>query len=84
MVNIAAARLTSMTEDTEARFVRHLTRITQIQPVRADAVQEFICFTAQAINAFLTIIGGTLPFTTYIEQKCDIPTPNNPGTDTTT
>ena len=58
--------------------MKHLTRISQTQPVRADAVQDFICFTAQSINAFLTIIGGVLPITTYIEEKCRIPTPNDP------
>ncbi|MBX3177143.1 MAG: hypothetical protein KF886_07280 [Candidatus Hydrogenedentes bacterium] len=59
--------------------MKHLTRMSKTQPVRADAVQDFICFTAQGINAFLSIIGGLLPFTTFIEQKCAIPVPNDPG-----
>jgi len=50
--------------------------------MRADAVQDFICFTAQGLNAFLTLIGGVLPFTAFLEQKCAIPTPNDPGTGT--
>ncbi len=62
--------------------MKHLTRITQAQPVRADALQDFLCFSAQALNAFLTIIGGVLPFTTYVEGKCIIPVANDPGTTT--
>ena len=61
--------------------MKHVTRVTKTQPVRADAVQDFICFTAQGLNAFLTLIGGVLPFSTFIEQKCVIPTPNDPGAD---
>lgn len=64
--------------------MKHLTRITQSQPASADAMQDFLCFTAQALNSFITIIGGMLPFTTFIEEKCVLPTPNDPGTDTTT
>lgn len=60
--------------------MKHLTRITQSQPVRADALQDFLCFSAQAVNAFLSIIGGVLPFTTFIEEKCVIPVPNDPQT----
>ncbi len=62
--------------------MKHLIRMSKSQPVRADAVQDFICFTAQGLNAFLSIIGGVLPFTTFLEQKCAIPTPNDPGTET--
>lgn len=62
--------------------MKHLTRMSKTQPVRADAVQDFICFTAQGINAFLSLIGGILPFTAFIEQKCAIPVPNDPGTGT--
>jgi len=60
--------------------VKHLIRMSKSRPVRADAVQDFICFTAQGLNAFLSLIGGVLPFTTFLEQKCAIPTPNDPGT----
>jgi len=63
--------------------VKHLTRITKSQPASADAMQDFLCFTAQALNSFLTIIGGTLPITTFIEEKCILPTPNEPDTETT-
>lgn len=73
-----------MTPATEARFVKHLNRISKIQPVPADAVQDFVCFGAQALNAFLSLIGGILPFTTYIEDKCAIPVANDPGSGTTT
>lgn len=62
--------------------MKHLTRITQSQPVRADALQDFLCFSAQAVNAFLSIIGGVLPFTTFIGEKCIIPVSNDPGTGT--
>lgn len=63
--------------------MKHLTRITQSQPASADAMQDFICFTAQALNSFITIIGGMLPITTFIEDKCALPTPNEPDTETT-
>lgn len=64
--------------------MKHLTRITKAQPVHADAVQDFICFSAQSINAFISIIGGLLPFTTFIEEKCAFPTPDGAGTGTET
>jgi hypothetical protein len=60
--------------------VKHLTRITRKQPAPADGVQDVICFAAQALNAFLTIIGGALPITTYVEDKCAIPVANDSGT----
>jgi hypothetical protein len=76
------AGLTSITPLPEARFVKHLTRITQSQPASADAMQDFVCFTAQALNSFITIIGGVLPLTTFIEEKCALPTPNDSGNGT--
>lgn len=82
MVNNALAGATLTSPSPEARFVKHLTRITKTQPAPADAVQDFLCFTAQALNAFLTIIGGALPVTSYIEEKCLIPTPNDNNTTT--
>lgn len=63
--------------------MKHLTRITQSQPAPADALQDFLCFTAQALNSFLTIIGGTLPITSFIGEKCLIPEPNDTGGNTT-
>lgn len=63
--------------------MKHLTRITQSKPVSADAIQDFLCFTAQALNSFLTIIGGALPITSYIGEKCLIPEANNNGSNTT-
>lgn len=59
--------------------MKHLTRITKTQPAPADALQDFLCFTAQALNAFLTILGTALPVTSFIGEKCLIPTPNDPG-----
>jgi len=59
--------------------VKHLTKITRIQPAPADAVQDFICFAAEALNAFLIIIGGALPITTYVSNKCIIPVANDPS-----
>ena len=62
--------------------MKHFNKITRIQPAPADAVQDFLCFTAQALNAFLALIGGTLPSTVFIENKCAIPTANGDGGDT--
>lgn len=62
--------------------MKHLTRITQSQPAQADTLQDFLCFTAQALNSFLTIIGGALPITSYIGEKCLIPEANNSGSNT--
>ena len=80
MVNPILFGLTPITLSTEVKFVKHLTRITQSQPAPADAIQDFLCFTAQALNSFLTIIGGTLPITSFIGEKCLIPEANDPGT----
>lgn len=63
--------------------MKHLTRITKSQPAPADALQDFLCFTAQALNSFLTIIGGTLPITSFIGEKCLIPEANDTGGNTT-
>ena len=60
--------------------MKHLTKISQIKPAPADGVQDFLCFAAEALNAFLTIIGGALPVTTYVESKCAIPVANESGT----
>ncbi len=60
--------------------MKHFNKITRIQPAPADAVQDFLCFAAQALNSFLTIIGGALPVTTYVEDKCIIPVANGSGT----
>ncbi len=63
--------------------MKHLKKISQVQPAPADAVQDFLCFAAEALNAFLSVIGGTLPITTYVEDKCIIPVANDSGGDTT-
>ena len=62
--------------------MKHLTRITQAQPAQADTLQDFLCFTVQALNSFLTIIGGALPITSYLGEKCLIPTSNGTGSNT--
>ena len=57
--------------------MKHLIKISRIQPAPADAVQDFLCFAAEALNAFLSIIGGALPVTTYVQDKCAIPVAND-------
>lgn len=59
--------------------MKHLTRISQIKPAPADGVQDILCFAAEALNAFLTIIGGVLPVTTFVGDKCAIPVANDPS-----
>ncbi|MCF6287551.1 MAG: hypothetical protein L3K26_20575 [Candidatus Hydrogenedentes bacterium] len=64
--------------------MKHLKKITRTQPAPADGIQDFICFAATALNAFLTLIGGTLPATTFIGDKCIIPVANDTGGGDTT
>ena len=64
--------------------MKHLNKITRIQPAPADGIQDFVCFAATALNSFLTLIGGALPATTFIGDKCIIPTANDTGTTNTT
>jgi hypothetical protein len=59
--------------------VKHLTKITKTKPAPADGIQDFLCFAAEALNSFLTLIGGTLPVTTFVEGKCIIPVANDTG-----
>ena len=56
-----------------------MTCITNKVPVPSAEWQEFVCAFAVAINSLLSFFGGASPLTLYVEDKCDIPQPNDGG-----
>lgn len=46
--------------------------------MRAAAWQDIVCAFASALNALLEAFGGSSPLVTLIDDKCAIPTPNDP------
>lgn len=56
--------------------MKHMRCISQGNPVRGNAFHEFICAFAVAMNAIISATGGTSPIFQYIDEKCDLPTPN--------
>lgn len=57
--------------------MKHLARISVGTPKRAEQWQEIICSVAVAFNAIMGFFGGESPLGLYIEDKCDIPVPND-------
>ncbi len=62
--------------------MKHVRIISSARLAPAALWQEIVCTVAQGINTFLGFLGGSLPVTTYVEDKCDIPVPNE-GASTT-
>jgi hypothetical protein len=52
--------------------VKHIARISK-HPKQGAAWQEVICMVSVTVNLIMTAFGGTSPFTSFIEEKCDIP-----------
>lgn len=56
--------------------MKHITVVTKPPVTRAAKWQEFVCIAAQTFNAILGFFGGASPLMLFIEDKCDLPTPN--------
>ncbi len=56
--------------------MKHITRLTQSAPRRAEEWQEFVCIFNQFLADGLGAKGGASPFVSVIEGKCDLPTPS--------
>ncbi|HPO15367.1 MAG TPA: hypothetical protein PLI09_18130 [Candidatus Hydrogenedentes bacterium] len=55
----------------------HIKRLSSGTPKQGNAWQEFMCAFAVAINALLSAMGGSSPVFVFVEDKCDIPQPND-------
>ena len=56
--------------------MKHFAQITRSAPAKPAAWQEFVCAFAVALNSLMSFFGGSSPITLYVEDKCDIPVPN--------
>jgi len=57
--------------------LKHIQRLSSGMPKRGNEWQEFLCTFAVAMNALLKALGGASPVFVFVEEKCDIPVPNN-------
>jgi len=62
--------------------LKHVAHITRNAPAKSADWQEFVCAFTVALNALLSFFGGSSPLALYIEDKCDIPQPNDQAGDT--
>ena len=63
--------------------MKHLRILSAHRPAKAAYWQEVVCSMAVMINAIMGFTGGSIPFVLYIEEKCDIPVPNDGGGEST-
>ena len=63
--------------------MKHVRLISQASPANADEFQQFICQSNSIKAGILDMLGGSLPWVTYIESKCN-PSDESDTTDTTT
>jgi len=61
--------------------VRHIKQLTHRRIDKANAFQDLICEVTSGLSAFLEIIGGSVPFVTFVDDKCALPTPNEDSGD---
>ncbi|HNR30347.1 MAG TPA: hypothetical protein PKI11_05620 [Candidatus Hydrogenedentes bacterium] len=59
--------------------MKHITYVSSRKPMTAAAWQDVLCQIVMAANALVEALGGSAPFLGLINSKCEIPTPNNPG-----
>ncbi len=64
--------------------MKHVRSITRGAPAPADLWQEVVCSIFVGVNLLLGLMGGSSPFGLFIEDKCNIPVPNDSSGDTTT
>jgi hypothetical protein len=56
--------------------VKHIKSVSVSPVAQAAKWQEFVCILAQTFNAVLGFFGGASPLVMFLEDKCDLPTPN--------
>ena len=56
--------------------MKHIGLISRNQVEKADALQDMICSISHAIAGFVEEKGGISPLVTFLDEKCDLPTPN--------
>ncbi len=56
--------------------VKHISTLTKCPVAKAGMWEDLICLFAQSFNAMLSFFGGASPLLLFVEDKCDIPTPN--------
>lgn len=57
--------------------MKHIRSISCRRPCGAAVWQDVVCKTAVGLNTFFTFLGGSSPFLMYLEDKCDLPQPND-------
>lgn len=57
--------------------MKHILRVSGSVPVRADDFQSFLCDIAHQAALITQAKGGSLPFLTYVDEKCQV-TPATP------
>lgn len=60
--------------------IRHISRCGRVEtctPRKAAVWQDIICYKNHALAELLTIMGGASPMVTFLDQKCDLPQPND-------
>lgn len=55
--------------------MKHVTAVTK-HPATAAVWQDVICYSTHAIASIVEAKGGMSPFVTYLDEKCDLPDPN--------
>jgi hypothetical protein len=50
--------------------MKHIKQISKRVPARANTWQDFLCALAGVAASLLTVKGGSLPFVSYIDEKC--------------
>lgn len=56
--------------------MKHVQTISCKQPQKAAGWQDVLCELAPLLNAVLGAFGGSSPLLGYVDEKCEIPTPN--------
>ncbi len=64
--------------------MKHFRVISNRAPRTAALWQEIVCQVAVGLNIFLEFLGGSSPILLFVEDKCDLPQPNDGTDDTTT
>lgn len=55
--------------------MKHVAAVTK-RPAAAAVWQDVICYSTSAIASIVEAKGGVSPFVTYLDEKCDLPDPN--------
>ena len=56
--------------------MKHIRLVSRTMPRGADVWQDIVCSLAHTVNLLAQSKGGTSPIAAAIDDKCDIPVPN--------